>query len=115
MLVSVHIPKTAGSSFLAGLRDRFGEGLLPDYGDAPISGSLPARWLRLRNRVKVRPDAVQSSSRSGGLAQVPVFLGPRASLPADGVRSTPHPSLARAGSPRSQEGSPRPRVAMGLR
>ena len=54
MLVSVHIPKTAGSSFRAGLKDRFGERLLLDYGDAPISGSIPARWLRLRNRVKVR-------------------------------------------------------------
>ena len=54
MLISVHIPKTAGSSFRAGLKDRFGERLLLDYGDGPVSGSVPARWRRLRNAVRVR-------------------------------------------------------------
>ena len=54
MLISVHIPKTAGSSFRAGLRDRFGERLLLDYGEKLASRSVSARLLRLRNALKVR-------------------------------------------------------------
>ena len=49
------------------------------------------------------PDYVQSSARSGGLTRAAVFLGSRASLPADGARSVAFASLPRAGSPRSQE------------
>ena len=33
MIVSVHLPKTAGSSFLKSLESRFGDGLLRDYTD----------------------------------------------------------------------------------
>ena len=50
-----------------------------------------------------------------GLARVAVFLGSRASLPAAGARSAAFASLPRAGSPRSQEGSPRPRGNCGTR
>ena len=59
------------------------------------------------------PDYVPSSSRSGGLARATVFPGSRASLPAHGAHSAPFASLPRAGSPRSQERSPRIRVAVG--
>ena len=58
--------------------------------------------------VSGKPDYVQSSAGSGGLAKVVVFPGSRASLPADGARGAAFASLARAGSPRSQEGHPRP-------
>ena len=47
------------------------------------------------------PDYVQSSARSGGLVRAAVFLGSRASLPADGARSAAFASLPRAGCPRS--------------
>ena len=49
------------------------------------------------------PDHARSPVRSGALAKVAVFLGSRASVPADGARSTALASLPRAGSPRSQE------------
>ena len=37
MLISVHLPKTAGSSFKASLEQHFGSRLLPDYADLPIN------------------------------------------------------------------------------
>ncbi len=43
MLISIHIPKTAGTSFGALLRQRFGAGLLEDYGDRPMSRASAPR------------------------------------------------------------------------
>src|SRR5207302_9855883 len=37
MMVSVHLPKTAGKSFQAALTARFGESLLEDYRDFPMN------------------------------------------------------------------------------
>ena len=37
MLVSVHLPKTAGMSFRASLEEHFGEQFSPDYGDRPMN------------------------------------------------------------------------------
>jgi hypothetical protein len=37
MIVSVHLPKTAGTSFAATLERSFGSALLPDYADFPIN------------------------------------------------------------------------------
>jgi hypothetical protein len=37
MLISVHMPKTAGSSFLASMRQQYPTALLTDYGDRPIN------------------------------------------------------------------------------
>lgn len=37
MIISVHLPKTAGRSFEAALRSRFGDRLLEDYGSFPIN------------------------------------------------------------------------------
>lgn len=37
MLISVHLPKTAGSSFKASLEKHFAEKFLPDYADLPIN------------------------------------------------------------------------------
>lgn len=62
MIVSVHIPKTAGVSFRTGLRQRFGDRLLLDYGDSPLSGSLSDRWRRLRRRVEVHRRAGEITS-----------------------------------------------------
>jgi hypothetical protein len=39
MLISVHLPKTAGSSFLAALECHFGERLLEDFADRPLHTS----------------------------------------------------------------------------
>ena len=52
MIVSIHIPKTAGSSFREGLERQLGQRLLTDYEDRPLSDSLSDRWRRLRTRVK---------------------------------------------------------------
>lgn len=43
MLISVHLPKTAGSSFLAAVEQHFGERLLKDYDDRPITRSTLVR------------------------------------------------------------------------
>lgn len=54
MIVSIHIPKTAGTSFREGLEQEFGERLLADYSDRPLSDSISNRWHRLRARLEVR-------------------------------------------------------------
>lgn len=36
MLISVHLPKTAGSSFAKALEEQFGDSLLKDYSDLPL-------------------------------------------------------------------------------
>ena len=46
MLISVHIPKTAGTAFRDLLSRRFGDRLLTDYSDRPLSHGTPVRWLR---------------------------------------------------------------------
>jgi hypothetical protein len=43
MLISVHLPKTAGSSFLASIREHYGDTLYKDYGDRPINRRTLAR------------------------------------------------------------------------
>lgn len=45
MLISVHLPKTAGSSFLVAIDEHFGGRLLRDYGDRPINKSTLRRNL----------------------------------------------------------------------
>lgn len=57
MIVSVHIPKTAGSSFREGLERRLGGRLLADYEDWPLSDSIFDRWRRLKTRIEVRYQA----------------------------------------------------------
>ena len=59
MLISIHIPKTAGTSFGALLTRRFGSALLEDYHDRPLSrASLPrlahalAQWPGSRRRLE---------------------------------------------------------------
>ncbi len=37
MLISIHMPKTAGLSFRATLEEHFGDGFLPDYEDFPLA------------------------------------------------------------------------------
>lgn len=43
MLISIHLPKTAGSSFARSLNECFGETLLKDYADLPLHHSTIAR------------------------------------------------------------------------
>lgn len=63
MIVSVHIPKTAGSSFREGLERHLGERLLADYGDRPLSDSISDRWRRLKTRIEVRYRAHDLAAR----------------------------------------------------
>jgi len=37
VLISLHLPKNAGASFLKSLEDHFGERLLRDYADLPLN------------------------------------------------------------------------------
>lgn len=53
MIISIHIPKTAGTSFQLGLKQKFGDRLLHDYTDLPLSDSASDRWRRLRSRLAV--------------------------------------------------------------
>jgi hypothetical protein len=46
MLISIHIPKTAGSSFLKALQMHFGDRLVKDYDDAPINTPRFRRNMR---------------------------------------------------------------------
>lgn len=85
VIVSVHIPKTAGASFRTGLRQRFGDRLLLDYGDLPLSDSIPDRWRRLRRRSEVRRQASRIVARYGAVhghfvASKYLPLGDRATL-----------------------------------
>lgn len=43
MIVSVHLPKTAGMSFVAALEARYPSSLLRDYADKPINVPVPER------------------------------------------------------------------------
>ena len=43
LLISIHLPKTAGSSFVQSLSDHFADRLYVDYGDAPLNS---CRWWR---------------------------------------------------------------------
>ena len=53
MLISVHLPKTAGSSFLGALEQHFGARLLQDYADRPITRSALSRiFTVLQSRVR---------------------------------------------------------------
>lgn len=45
MLVSVHLPKTAGTSFEQLLKQAYGPALVSDYGDKPLHQSVPLRKL----------------------------------------------------------------------
>ncbi|HKK23527.1 MAG TPA: hypothetical protein VJ947_07560 [Pseudohaliea sp.] len=49
MLISLHLPKTAGTSFLALLETVYGDALLRDYRDRPINRTVATRRLRAVN------------------------------------------------------------------
>lgn len=54
MLISVHIPKTAGTAFRAQLQRHFGERLHLDYADRPLApGHL---WRRIAGHRQARPE-----------------------------------------------------------
>jgi len=63
VLISVHLPKTAGSSFLVAIDAHFGGRLLRDYGDRPINKSTLRRnyqaTLRCLRNALPRPDLQQ--------------------------------------------------------
>lgn len=61
MIISVHLPKTAGSSFRALLERRFGDRLLLDYDDRPLAHSD-----EVRNAAAVE---LSSSDHAGILAE----------------------------------------------
>jgi hypothetical protein len=54
VIISVHIPKTAGTSLGWGLRDRFGDRLLEDYADRPLSDTPEDDARRQAARAEVR-------------------------------------------------------------
>lgn len=49
MLISLHLPKTAGTNFRALLESHYGDRLLDDYGDRPLhQGAVPRRLRAIR-------------------------------------------------------------------
>lgn len=55
MVVSLHLPKTAGTSFAETLRVAAGAGYLADYGDLPMQhGRLRRRWDAIRGGQALR-------------------------------------------------------------
>lgn len=63
VIISVHIPKTAGTSFGRGLRDRFGDRLLEDYEDRPLSDSPEAALHRQEARAGVHANGADIVDR----------------------------------------------------
>ncbi len=57
MIVSVHIPKTAGTSFREDLRGAFGPRLLLDYGDWPEAATAETRTRDERRRAAMLAEA----------------------------------------------------------
>jgi hypothetical protein len=54
-LVSLHIPKTGGTTFLHCLREHYGRRLLLDYKDQPMRhGPLARPWIAARSRYRMR-------------------------------------------------------------
>ncbi|MEM1404577.1 MAG: hypothetical protein AAGG55_14665 [Pseudomonadota bacterium] len=51
MLVSVHLPKTAGTSFSQVLQDAYGDRFMRDYGDRPLQDSS---WRRKSRALRAR-------------------------------------------------------------
>ena len=56
-LISLHLPKTAGSSFYALVESHYGNGILRDYADFPIN--TPAV---VRNASALQADATRAIS-----------------------------------------------------
>lgn len=55
MILSVHIPKTAGTSLRQGFAAAYGDRLMLDYdNDRPLSTGVPQAWRRWRHRRAVR-------------------------------------------------------------
>lgn len=63
MIVSIHIPKTAGTSFRSDLSQLFGDRLLQDYDDWPESRVPEARAHHERNRAAVLAEAAVIADR----------------------------------------------------
>lgn len=57
MIISVHLPKTAGTSFLASLEGHFGTALIKDYADLPINTPTAER-----NRMALE-NGIQNATR----------------------------------------------------
>jgi hypothetical protein len=63
VIISVHIPKTAGTSLGWGLRDRFGARLLEDYADRPLSDTPEDEQRRVVGREWVRDSGPELQSQ----------------------------------------------------
>jgi hypothetical protein len=61
MLISIHMPKTAGLSFRATLESHYGDAFRPDYGDYPLAHSPDER----RATAQSYAEAIQSAELSG--------------------------------------------------
>jgi hypothetical protein len=55
MLISLHLPKTAGESFYNSLRDHYGDRLLRDYDDKPINTPPCRRNLKAMTGAALSP------------------------------------------------------------
>lgn len=62
MIISVHLPKTAGKSFEAALSTRFGDALLEDYGTFPMNTPVYAR-----NRAALEASLLNADDDSTGV------------------------------------------------
>jgi hypothetical protein len=60
LLVSLHLPKTAGTSFQEALRARYGDGLLRDYVDLPLHQPRGRREVHALRSVPRRRAAVRA-------------------------------------------------------
>ena len=81
MLISIHVPKTAGSSFRSSLQEAFGDRMLLHYSTQPISSYMRDKAARLRCKFNV-------SCRSGAFRRYEAIHG---HFVADTFNSLPFP------------------------
>jgi hypothetical protein len=56
MIISVHLPKTGGSSFKTLLQEQYGQQMLLDYDDKPMShNKLSRNWAAIMHNFRARP------------------------------------------------------------
>ena len=85
LIISIHVPKTAGTSFQKGLEERFGRRLLIDKKDNPLGLPVycwPRRWRdRIKTRFRADRLAADYDAIHGGFAATKYLpLGKRAAL-----------------------------------
>lgn len=75
MIISLHLPKTAGTSFGAALQRHFGDGLRRDYDDLPLNTPVAERQAAALRACLAQADAPAATCVHGHFLPVKYLLG----------------------------------------